>query len=68
MSTTKRKQVRIILENGKPAAGILDIAAYRKLLERPEDAQDLKMLERMRKKPLKFRKLDEFLAENRPRV
>ncbi len=28
-----------------------------------EDVEDLKMLKRMRKKPLKFRKLKDFLKE-----
>jgi mRNA interferase RelE/StbE len=31
------------------------------LLEQVEDAQDLKTLKAMRKRPLKFRKLDDFL-------
>jgi hypothetical protein len=32
------------------------------MLERLEDAEDLRVLRRMRAKPLKLRKLDEFLA------
>ena len=32
-------------------------------LERLEDAEDLKMLKEMRSKPLKFRKLEDFLKE-----
>ena len=38
----------------------LGIEEYRKLLEQAEDAQDLKTLKAMRKRPLKFRKLDDF--------
>jgi hypothetical protein len=32
-------------------------------LERLEDAEDLKILKEMRSKPLKFRKLEDFLKE-----
>jgi hypothetical protein len=51
------------MENGEPSAVIIDINEYRELLERLQDAEDLKLLDDMRKKPLKFRKLDDFLAE-----
>ncbi|MCK4427830.1 MAG: type II toxin-antitoxin system Phd/YefM family antitoxin [candidate division Zixibacteria bacterium] len=57
----KKKNPEIILRDGKPAAIILDIEEYQELLERLEDVEDLKMLERMRKKPLRFRKLEDFL-------
>jgi prevent-host-death family protein len=65
---TKKKGPEIIIRQGRPAAVILDIDEYRKLLERLEDIEDLMMLEQMRKKPLKFRKLEEFLKEYRPGV
>ncbi len=58
----------IVLRNGKPAAVILDIDQYREILERLENAQDLKALRTMRKKPLRFRRLDEFLKGHRPSV
>ena len=64
----KKKNPEIILRDGKPAAIILDIGEYQELLERLEDAEDLKMLQRMRKKPLKFRKLEDFLKEYKPSV
>ena len=57
----KKTEPEIVMRGGKPAAVILDIDEYRSLLERLEDAEDLKMLNRMRKRPLKFRKLDDFL-------
>jgi PHD/YefM family antitoxin component YafN of YafNO toxin-antitoxin module len=60
----KRKDPEIVMRHGKPAAVILDIEEYRKLLERVEDAEDLKLLNAMKKKPLKFRKLDDFLKES----
>jgi PHD/YefM family antitoxin component YafN of YafNO toxin-antitoxin module len=61
----KRKAPEIILRRGKPAAVILDISEYREMLERLEDIEDLKMLKAMRKRPLKFRKLEDFLEERR---
>ena len=64
----KRKSPEIVLREGKPAAVILDIDQYRLMLERLEDVDDLKMLRRMRKKPLKFRKLEDFLKERHPGV
>tara|TARA_Y100000294_G_C8453442_1_gene295625 strand:+ start:597 stop:815 length:219 start_codon:yes stop_codon:yes gene_type:complete len=64
----KKKSPEIILRKGKPAAVILDIDEYSDMLERLEDIEDLKMLEKMRKKPLKFRKLDDFLKEYQPGV
>jgi hypothetical protein len=59
---SKRKSPEIVLRGGKPAAVILDIDD-RSMLERLEDAEDLKMLKEMRSKPLKFRKLEDFLKE-----
>lgn len=59
----KRKEPEIIFREGKPAAVILDIDDYQEILERLEDAEDLKILAEMRQKPLKFKKLEDFLAE-----
>jgi PHD/YefM family antitoxin component YafN of YafNO toxin-antitoxin module len=60
---TKRKAPEIVLREGKPSAVILDIDDYREMLERLEDLDDLNMLKEMRKRPLKFRKLEDFLKE-----
>ena len=60
----RRKDPEIVIRGGKPAAVILDIKEYRALLERLEDAEDLKALNAMRKKPLKFRKLEDLLRES----
>ena len=38
----------VILRNGKPAAVILDINVYEEILERLEDAADLRWLQKMR--------------------
>lgn len=64
----KRKEPVIIFRGGKPAAVIIDIDDYQEMLERLEDAADLKMLAEMRQKPLSFKKLEDFLAENKPVV
>ena len=65
---TKMKSKEIIVRDGEPVAVILDIDEYREILERLEDAEDLRTLQEMREKPLHFRKLDEFLKEYGPGV
>jgi PHD/YefM family antitoxin component YafN of YafNO toxin-antitoxin module len=64
----KRKAPEIVLREGKPSAVILDIDDYREMLERLEDVEDLNMLKEMRKRPLRFRKLEAFLKEYQPGV
>jgi PHD/YefM family antitoxin component YafN of YafNO toxin-antitoxin module len=58
-----RKDPEIVMRGGKPTAIILSIEDYRKLLQRAEDAEDLKTLRAMRKRPLRFRKLEDFLKD-----
>ncbi len=65
-SKGKKKGPDVILKDGKPAAIILDINEYREMLERLEDVEDLEALERMRRRPLKFRSLEDFLKEYSP--
>ncbi len=65
---SKKKAPEIVLREGKPAAVILDIEQYRDMLERLEDVEDLRILREMKKRPLKFRKLDDFLREYPRRV
>lgn len=64
----KSKYPEIVLRQGKPTAVILDINDYQEMLERLDDADDLKMLQELRKKPLKFKKLEDFMKENSPDV
>lgn len=64
----KAKTPEIVLRNGKPAAVIVPIQDYREMLERLDDAKDLKALSEMRKKPLRFRRLEDFLREYKPGV
>ena len=59
----KKKTPEIVLRGGKPTAVIIDIDEYREMLERLEDVEDLRNLKRMRKRPLQFRTLDDFLKE-----
>ncbi len=63
-----RKAPDIILREGKPAEVILDIDEYREMLERLEDIEDLMALEEMRRGPLEFKKLDDFLNQYAPSV
>ena len=67
-SKTKRKSPEVVFREGRPAAVILDIAEYKRMLERLEDTEDLRTLKSMKKRPLKFRSLDDFLKEYHPSV
>jgi len=49
-------------------AVILNIEEYQEILKQLKDIEDLKVLEKMRKKPIKFRRLEEFLKEYSPSV
>ncbi|HDH96958.1 MAG TPA: hypothetical protein ENF73_04435 [Proteobacteria bacterium] len=60
---SERRTLEIVVRDGKPTAVIIDIDEYREMLERLEDLEDLKMLKEMREKPLKFRKLEDFLKD-----
>jgi len=60
----RRNDPEMVIRGGRPTAVILSIEEYRKLLERVEDAEDLEMLKAMRKKPLKFRKFEDFLKDS----
>ena len=64
----KGKTPEIVLREGKPAAVIIDIDDYREMLERLEDLEDLNMLKEMRKRPLRFKKLEDFLEGYHPSV
>lgn len=60
---TKKKPPGIVIRDSKPVAVILHIAEYQEILERLEDVEDLRMLQAMKKRPLHFRKLNEYLKE-----
>ena len=63
-SKLERKAPQFVIQDGKPSAVILEIDQYMEMLEKLEDMEDLRMLEEMRKKPLKFRRLEDFLEEH----
>ena len=63
-----RLEPEIVMRKGKAEAVILKMDDYAELLERLEDAEDMKWLRMARKKPLRFRPLDEFLEEVPARV
>ena len=60
---SRKRQVRLVVEDGEPRGVILDIQDYIEMLERLEDAEDLAALNEMRQTPLEFRRFDEFLGE-----
>jgi len=64
----KKTSPEIVVRDGRAVAVILDIEEYRDILERLEDLEDIRMLDEMRKKPLKFRRLEDFLRERQHRV
>ena len=64
----QKKSARNSIRDGVAKAVILDIDEYQEMLERLEDTEDLKMLKEMRKKPLQFRSVDDFLKEYSPSV
>ena len=64
----KKRRLQVIVEDGKPSAVIIDNDDYRDMLEQLEDLDDLKDLAEMRKRPLDFKKLDDFLEEYSPSV
>ena len=53
----------IISRKGKPVAVILPIEAYREIIERLEDVEDVAYLRKARRKPLQYRPLDDVLAD-----
>ena len=63
---TKKRTIKtpeVIYRNNKPVSVIIDIDEYNEILERLEDVEDLKFIENLKHENLKFRKLDDFLAE-----
>jgi len=55
----------IVTRKGKPVSVIIPIKDYQELLERAEDAEDAAWLKRARRKPLRYRPLEDYLAERR---
>lgn len=65
METNKITQPKIVYDHGKPSLVILNINDYQNLLERAEDMEDLKEINRLQKQKLHFRPFDTFLNEQK---
>lgn len=57
----RRREPGIIFKGGEATAVIQDIDVYQDMLEGLEDAEDLITLMEIRQKPLRFRRLEDFL-------
>ena len=57
------KEPEVIYRKNKPVSVILDIDEYNDLLERLEDIEDLKFIEKIKTEKLTFKKLDDFLKD-----
>jgi antitoxin (DNA-binding transcriptional repressor) of toxin-antitoxin stability system len=58
----------IITRNGKAVSVIVPIKEYEELLERAEDAADLKWLKRARAGKRQYRPLEDYLAERKSKT
>jgi hypothetical protein len=56
---------KIVPRNGEAVSVIVPIKQYEELLERAEDAGDLKWLKRARAGKLQYRPLEDYLAERK---
>ncbi len=52
----------IVTRKGKPVSVIIPIEAFQELLERIEDSEDVASFRRIRRKPLHYRPLEDYLA------
>ena len=57
----RRREPGIIFKGGEATAVTQDIEVYQDMLEGLEDVEDLIMLMEIRQKPLRFRRLEDFL-------
>jgi hypothetical protein len=60
---TTVSEPEVVLRRGKPVSVILPIKHYEELLERLEDAADISYLRSARKKKLRYRSLESYLAD-----
>ena len=59
----KWPEPEIVTRKGKPVSVIIPIQDYQELLERVEDRDDAAWLKHVRRKPLHYRPLEDYLAE-----
>jgi PHD/YefM family antitoxin component YafN of YafNO toxin-antitoxin module len=62
---TSLAEPEIVTRKGKPVSVIIPIKDYEELLERVEDVEDAAWLRRARRRPLRYRPLEEYLAERK---
>jgi len=62
---TSLPEPEIVTRKGKPVSVILPIRDYQELLERVADARDIAWLKHARRKPLRYRPLEDYLAERK---
>jgi prevent-host-death family protein len=55
-------ELEIVTRKGKPVSVILPLKDYEEILERLEDAEDITWLKRARRRLMRFRPLEEYLA------
>ncbi|MGI8604446.1 MAG: hypothetical protein ACR2OZ_15845 [Verrucomicrobiales bacterium] len=55
----------IVTRKGKAVSVIIPFKTYKDLLERVEDADDVAWLKRVRRKPLHYRPLEDYLAKRK---
>lgn len=60
---TTMAELEVVIRNGKPVSVIVPIKDYEELLERAEDSDDVAWLKNARRKPLRYRPLEDYLAE-----
>lgn len=63
-----RAEPQVVTRNGKAVSVILPIGEYEELLERAEDASDLKWLKHARARKLQYRPLEEYLSERKSKA
>jgi prevent-host-death family protein len=63
-----RSEPEVITRNGKAVSVIVPIAEYEELLERAEDATDLKWLKHARAGKLQYRPLEEYMSERKTKA
>lgn len=64
----KLKEPEMIYKAGKPTAVILPLADYQELLERVEDAADVKWLQKTRAQGVSYRPFTDYLKKRKRRV
>lgn len=62
---TKKIEPEFIIRDGVPVSVVIDINHYEEMLERLEELDDLEALRKIRSKPIKMRKLSEYLREKK---